>query len=351
MTPRDFSKVLRYEACITGEFKKMEFLNSKIFQVLASSKEGAIFESQDMNRLFIDQITDENADSVINSKVQLIKELIDAKAGHDVTGEELMTVFPLRLIELSSTRRRIKRSLDDAFGSDIYLKLIKANPTILIVEDEPVFRDSLSDYLGRFSENIITAESSYEAMEKVDAIESLDIKILDIDLPGEKGVDLLPKLNEKFPDSQTIMVTAYDDFDYVTKSFDNNVFDYILKPIDLQILVNKISRAIQIKGLKKLMATLSVSVFESMCKQERLSIMNELVRQQLDMGLPILFEDIVLLFPECNVEEIRSDQEITKEILDDGIGLLVSAILYQVANDAEFQIIFDDWRQFVSGLG
>jgi len=341
----DFEKVLYSENHFASEYQKIESLMS----ILLKSDESC---QNDFNALFADTVEDKERSSIFEAKASLTRLLISTKEKHGelVSGEELMAIFPIKLIEFASNRSHIKTALDSIVGEHIYPQLVKANPTILIVEDERVFRESLSGYLDRFTQNVITAESSSEAMEKIQNLETLDIKILDIDLPGEKGVDLLPKINEKFPDSQTIMVTAYDDMSYVTKSYSHNVFDYIVKPVELQILVNKISRAIQIKGLKRILHSLGQALFPKIPQKDRLSVMNQIVHHQLKGGVPVLMEDVLFLFPECVPSGLSKEQEIPREILEDGVGLLINAILYQLKRGESCEVIFDDWRSFVSNL-
>lgn len=109
----------------------------------------------------------------------------------------------------------------------------------LIVDDEKSGRENLSHLIEEFCNGIkitATASSVNEAIEKV-KLYSPDVLFLDIDMPHGTGFDLLNKLEYK---PLTVFVTAHANF--AIKAIKNDAFDYILKPIDIDELVECIKR-------------------------------------------------------------------------------------------------------------
>lgn len=98
----------------------------------------------------------------------------------------------------------------------------------IIVDDERLAREELKGLLSIYSELEIIGEYK-NAIEAKAAIERdlPDLVFMDIQMPGENGLDLLSSLKNP---PRTIFVTAYDE--YAMKAFEVNAYDYLMKPID-----------------------------------------------------------------------------------------------------------------------
>lgn len=103
---------------------------------------------------------------------------------------------------------------------------------ILIVEDEKDILKKLSMFLSEHNFNIIVASSIDEVYEKTDA--SIDLALLDINLPDGKGDELIKYFKER--DIRIIITTVKNDSKYIAEALDNGVDDYITKPFDLNVL-------------------------------------------------------------------------------------------------------------------
>ena len=98
----------------------------------------------------------------------------------------------------------------------------------IIVDDERLAREELKRLLENYGEIEIIGEYK-NAIEAKEAIErdNPDLVFMDIQMPGETGLELL----EKMPNPpRTVFVTAYDE--YAIKAFELNAYDYLMKPID-----------------------------------------------------------------------------------------------------------------------
>ncbi|WP_070136862.1 LytR/AlgR family response regulator transcription factor [Crocinitomix algicola] len=98
----------------------------------------------------------------------------------------------------------------------------------IIVDDERLAREELKGLLSIYSELEIIGEYK-NAIEAKAAIERdlPDLVFMDIQMPGENGLDLLSSLKNP---PRTVFVTAYDE--YAMKAFEVNAYDYLMKPID-----------------------------------------------------------------------------------------------------------------------
>ncbi len=109
----------------------------------------------------------------------------------------------------------------------------------LIIEDEPLAIDLVAD----FSSKIDFLEPAGAFTEPVDALkflesESVDLIFLDIHMPELNGLQLMRMFNNKYG---IIVITAYDK--YAIEGFDNQVIDYLLKPLSFDRFYKACQRA------------------------------------------------------------------------------------------------------------
>lgn len=116
---------------------------------------------------------------------------------------------------------------------------------ILIVDDEEHIRFLYSDELTDDGYEVVTAESGYKLMERIEA-EKPDLIILDIKMVDYNGLDLLTDIRNKYYDLPVILCTAFDKFKEDLKSIQADF--YVIKSFDLTEIKNKIKMAL--KGAK-----------------------------------------------------------------------------------------------------
>jgi len=112
---------------------------------------------------------------------------------------------------------------------------------ILLMEDDPVLGDIVSDYLQTFYETD-RAFDSVEAQEFIDE-GKYDLFIFDINVPGKSGIELLQELRSFNDTTPALIITAYDDTKHLKESFDAGAHDYIKKPFDLEELKLRIEKS------------------------------------------------------------------------------------------------------------
>ncbi len=123
----------------------------------------------------------------------------------------------------------------------------KSNGTVLIVEDFKDTADIICRLLKKKNYRPIAAYSLKEAREKLD--ESLDVAVLDINLPDGNGLDFLQELKGRYRELPVIMLTAYTELDNAIKSLREGADDFITKPFENDYLVHSITRALEKKHL------------------------------------------------------------------------------------------------------
>jgi DNA-binding NtrC family response regulator len=113
---------------------------------------------------------------------------------------------------------------------------------ILIVDDEPIMRESLAGWLERDGHHVDTSASGEEALKKLKKTR-YDILLVDIKMEGISGLDVLKQVKESDPDVAVVMITAYGSIATAIEAMKNGAYDYLLKPFDpdeLGIIIDKI---------------------------------------------------------------------------------------------------------------
>lgn len=120
---------------------------------------------------------------------------------------------------------------------------------LLIVDDEVLEREGLRDavYWRDFGiERVECAENGQKALEMY-PLYAPDIIITDIRMPFMDGLELTKNIREIDPSAIVILLSAYSEFKYAQEAIRTGVFDYILKPVEIDHLKDIIARAIQFK--------------------------------------------------------------------------------------------------------
>ena len=104
----------------------------------------------------------------------------------------------------------------------------KKDISIVIIDDENEILLMLEKYLSREGYKVKTFNNPVSAISSLPA--KTDLIMLDIMMPQMNGLDALPKLLEKKPDSKVLMMTAYSTLDKVLSAHRKGANDYIMKP-------------------------------------------------------------------------------------------------------------------------
>lgn len=160
---------------------------------------------------------------------------------------------------------------------------------IMIVDDEYIIRQSIKQLLDweKYGYKIIGEASNGKEAIELAQNEQPDIVLTDISMPVMNGIELTKELHKMNKYIQVIILSGYNDFEYVKGAFQNSAVDYMLKPLSdpielLEILQKAVNRipSVSIKGSSKLN-------IENFIKQYILGLTDILPKQQIDKQFPL----------------------------------------------------------------
>jgi DNA-binding NarL/FixJ family response regulator/AraC-like DNA-binding protein len=121
---------------------------------------------------------------------------------------------------------------------------------LLVADDEPWVVENLRglvDWRGLSVEFLAPAGDGEEALSRIES-ERPDILITDINMPFVDGNELIRRAKAFFPDLQVIVLSGYDDFEYVRDALLHGAVDYLLKPVARGALIEVLERAMRLIG-------------------------------------------------------------------------------------------------------
>jgi DNA-binding NtrC family response regulator len=121
-------------------------------------------------------------------------------------------------------------------------------PTILIVDDDDVMRDTLFDVLRRSGYEIFLESSGSGALSVIKK-NVIDLTLLDMRLPDVDGLEILKKIKEFDTEILVIIMTAYSDIPSAVSAMKSGAYHYINKPFELEELKLLIEKGLETKSL------------------------------------------------------------------------------------------------------
>ncbi len=115
---------------------------------------------------------------------------------------------------------------------------------ILFLEDEPVIREVLKEYMTISGYGVTTAENGEAAVRLLEQ-QKFDAAVLDIMVPGIDGFEVLRHIRSHTPDMAVIMLTALDDEKTQVQAFNLYADDYIIKPVSPIILLKRMETVLR----------------------------------------------------------------------------------------------------------
>ena len=116
--------------------------------------------------------------------------------------------------------------------------------TLMIVDDEALARFSLRTIISQaFSDVKVVAEvETGEAAIDAFARFHPDVVLMDVRLPGMNGITASEKILERFPTAKIVILTAYDNFSFISRALEIGVKGFMLKPVSREEIVRKLGR-------------------------------------------------------------------------------------------------------------
>ncbi len=116
--------------------------------------------------------------------------------------------------------------------------------TLLVVDDEEAIRNAVRKFLVHQGYEVITAATGEEALTLLQR-HKITAMLLDVNLPGTNGIELVPKIMELEPNIALLMLTAVNDATSAALCMQRGALDYLIKPIDLGHLGRAVHHALQ----------------------------------------------------------------------------------------------------------
>lgn len=123
-----------------------------------------------------------------------------------------------------------------------------ADYSILIVDDEPVVRESLGKWFAEEGYRVQCAEDGRHALDVLGR-ETFDLIFLDIKMPGMSGLELQRKIRSIHPGAIIVIITAFASVDTAVEALKDGAHDYITKPIDPDYLSHLVAKLMRQKEM------------------------------------------------------------------------------------------------------
>ena len=119
---------------------------------------------------------------------------------------------------------------------------------ILIVDDEEDIRELLRAQLELSGYECTAAPDAQTATDLLEK-EDFDIALLDVNMPGRSGLDVLPEIAARHPDLAVLMLTANHDVPMAVEAFKHGAYDYCTKPFVFDSLMRRLEQAQEKRAL------------------------------------------------------------------------------------------------------
>ena len=113
---------------------------------------------------------------------------------------------------------------------------------ILFVDDEVSFVNVMNKRLTQREIDVIPAYSGEEALNKLKD-SSVEVVILDVQMPGIDGIETLKEIKKIYPLVEVIMLTGNATVESAIEGMKLGAFDYLMKPCDFDLLLKKLTEA------------------------------------------------------------------------------------------------------------
>jgi two-component system response regulator AtoC len=122
--------------------------------------------------------------------------------------------------------------------------------SVLIIDDDPLIRKTLSGHLSKQGFDVQLAEEGEEGVRKFREF-GPDVVILDVRLPDLDGIEVLRQIRDLNKKTYVLMMTAYDDMKTTVEAIKLGAFEYLVKPLNYIDLDLTVAKAFQVRALEQ----------------------------------------------------------------------------------------------------
>jgi DNA-binding NtrC family response regulator len=113
---------------------------------------------------------------------------------------------------------------------------------VLLVDDEEEFVETLAERMRNRGMEVATSNSGGEALKLVET-DPYDVVVLDLQMPGMDGIEVLERIKQRQPDIQVVLLTGHASVAKGVEAIKHGALEFLEKPIDLSKLSEVIHRA------------------------------------------------------------------------------------------------------------
>jgi len=183
---------------------------------------------------------------------------------------------------------------------------------LMIVDDEYLSRFALRTLISKKLNDIEIVAEAENGRQAIELNRELrpQIIIMDIKMPGINGIDASMEIINEFPETCILILTAYDNFEFIKRALDIGVKGYILKPIKEAEVIEKLSK-----------------MLDQIREMESRNDFMETVEKKISIVKPFMEDEMVSAFISGNYDtaKIRNFISFLQEDIQAGYFLLLSA--------------------------
>lgn len=114
---------------------------------------------------------------------------------------------------------------------------------ILVVDDEPVARQSLTDILKLEGFLVMSVSNGQAAVEHI-RTHAVDLMIVDLKMPGMDGLEVIQVVNQTSPETEIILLTAHGSIETAVQALRLRIHDYLLKPASPAQILDSVKKGL-----------------------------------------------------------------------------------------------------------
>ena len=118
------------------------------------------------------------------------------------------------------------------------------NPRILLVDDESLILWTLEDLLTRQGYEVCPAGTGEEALQCISE-KYMDLLIIDMEMPGMNGLEVLSEIRQSYPPKKVILLTAVDSEEFIEMARKEGVNDFIFKPFLISEVTYRVKKVLE----------------------------------------------------------------------------------------------------------
>lgn len=145
--------------------------------------------------------------------------------------------------------------------------------TLLFVDDEADIRENIYSILAPFFKKIYLEKDGEEGLHIFCEHKDIDIILTDIMMPKMSGIEMVKKIRQANGDIPIIFETAFSESEMILETIKLNIIGYVLKPVDIEELLEVIERAkalIDAKKLQEKLKDINIFLQEEVAKKTKM---------------------------------------------------------------------------------